>query len=127
MIALSSPPLIWLLLQSLRFILTLRRVLALDLILAWTSLKIKMLGVFVGFGNLDEANWHLHIEAVKCCLNSWRSRSLSFSGKVLNVNALSLARIWYVASLVPMPPWVLSKLNKIVFNLFWSRKRDLVT
>ena len=86
-----------------------------------------MLGVFVGFGNLDEANWHPRIDAVERCLNSWRSRSLSFSGKALIINALALARIWYVASLVPMPLWVLSELNKIVFNFFWSGKWDLVT
>ena len=58
-------------------------------------------------------------------LNSWRSRSLSYTGKAL-VNAFALARVWYVAYLVHMPPWVLLELNKIVFNFFWSGKRDLV-
>ena len=95
--------------------------------ISWTSLKIKVLGVFVGSGNLDEANWRPRVDAVERCLNSWRPRSLSLSGKALIINALALARIWYVASLVPMPPWVLSELNKIVFNFFWSGKRDLVT
>lgn len=94
--------------------------------ISWTSHKIKVLGVFIGYGNLDEANWRPRIDAVERCLNSWRSRSLSFSGKALIINALALARIWYVASLVHMPAWVLLELNKLVFNFFWSGKRDLV-
>ena len=41
-------------------------------------------------------------------------------------NALALSRVWYVASLIPMPDWVLSELNSTVFNFFWSGKKDLV-
>ena len=94
--------------------------------ISWSSDKIKMLGVFVGHGNLDEANWRPRIDAVERCLNSCRSRSLSYSGKALVINALALSRIWYVAFLVVMPPWVCFELNKLVFNFFWSGKRDLV-
>ena len=94
--------------------------------ISWNSVKIKTLGVFVGYGNLDEANWRPRFDAVECCLNSWCSRSLSFSGKALIINVLALSRIWYVASLVFMPPWVCKELNRIIFNFFWSGKRDLV-
>ena len=94
--------------------------------IVWTSVKMTVLGVFIGNVLLDEANWHPQIEAVRKCLDSWRSRSLSLSGKALVCNALALSRIWYVASLVNMPSWVLSELNSIVFNFFWSGKRDLV-
>ena len=53
------------------------------------------------------------IEAVEKCLNSRRSRSLSYGGKAVVSNALALSRVWYVASLVPMPPWALSELNSL--------------
>ena len=43
----------------------------------WTS-KIKVLHVFIGNCNLDEANWCPHIDAVEKCLSSWCLRSLSF-------------------------------------------------
>ena len=94
--------------------------------ITWNSDKMKMLGVFVGHGNLEEANWCKRIDAVERCLNSWRSHSLSLSGKALIINALALSRIWYVASLIFMPSWVSRELNRIVFNFFWSGKRDLV-
>ena len=92
----------------------------------WTSSKIKVLGVFLGNGNLDEENWRPRIEAVERCLKSWRSRTLSFSGKAIVVNALALSRIWYVASLVFFPPWARAELNALIFGFFWSGKRDLV-
>ena len=92
----------------------------------WSSSKLKILGVFIGNDNVDAANWRPRIEAVENCLSTWRSRSLSYCGKALVINALALSRIWYVASLVHMPPWVLGELNSIIFKFFWSGKRDLV-
>lgn len=94
--------------------------------IAWSSVKIKVLGVFLGNGSMDDSNWRPCIEAVEKCLNSWRSRSLSYGGKAVVSNALALSRVWYVASLVPMPPWALSELNSLIFKFFWSGKRDLV-
>ena len=44
----------------------------------------------------------------------------------LIVNALALSRVWYIASLIPMPDCVSSELNTRVFSFFWSGKRDLV-
>ena len=63
----------------------------------WTSLKIKVLGVFSGNGNLDEANWRPRIDPVEKCLSSCRSHSLSYKGKALVLNTPALSRIWYVA------------------------------
>ena len=94
--------------------------------ISWTSTKIKVLGVFLGPGLIDDFNWAPRLEAVEKCLDSWRSRSLSFGGKALVSNALALSRVWYVASLVHMPARYLSGFNSLVFNFFWSGKKDLV-
>ena len=88
---------------------------------------IRVLGVFIGIGDLEEANGRPRITAVKNTLNSWRQRHLSYRGRALIINALALSRIWYVASLVHMPDWVLRELNTLVFNFFWKGKNDLVT
>jgi len=42
--------------------------------LDWTSTKIKLLGVFIGPGNLEEDNWRPRIDVVDRVLKSWRSR-----------------------------------------------------
>lgn len=80
--------------------------------------KLKILGIYVGLGNLEEDNWGPRICAVEKTLLSWRQRNLSFRGKALVINALALSRIWYVASLVHMPPWVLRMLNSLIFDFF---------
>ena len=92
-----------------------------------TSVKIKVLGVYIGVGDLGEVNWRPRISAVENVLSSWRQRQLSFRGRALVINALALSRVWYVASLVYMPAWVLKELNALVFNFFWKGKRDLVS
>ena len=94
--------------------------------ISWSSTKIKVLGVFIGNESMEELNWRPRIEAVEKCLDSWRSRALSFKGKAVVSNALAMSRVWYVASLVPMPPWALAELNSLVFKFFWSGKKDLV-
>ena len=88
---------------------------------------IKVLGVCLGNGTLEEENGRPRITAVEKCLNSWRSRSISYHGKVLIVNALALSRVWYVASLLPMPVWVSSELNTLVFSLTWLPEMWSVT
>ena len=94
--------------------------------ITWTSVKINVLGVVLGPGQIDDLNWALRLEGVEKCLDTWRSRSLSFGGKALVSNALALSRVWYVASLVHMPSRVLSDINSMVFKFFWSGMRDLV-
>ena len=93
----------------------------------WSSTKLKILGVFVGHGNLEEDNWRPRINAVDHVLRSWRSRSLSFRGKALVINALALSQVWYVASLVHMPAWVGKELSLPDFSFFWFDKRELVS
>ena len=95
--------------------------------LDWSSSKLKVLSVFIGVGDLEADNWRPRIDAVERVLNSWRSRSLSFRGKALVVNALALSRVWYVASLVHMPPWALKELSSLAFSFFWSGKCELVS
>ena len=70
----------------------------------WTSSKIKILGIFIGNVSIEEVNWLPRIEAVQNCLKSWRHRALSLNGKTLVLNALALSKIWYVGTLVEMPP-----------------------
>ena len=95
--------------------------------LDWSPSKLKILGIYVGLGNLEEDNWGPRICGAEKTLLSWRRRKLSFRGKALVVNALALSRISYVASLVHMPPWVLRMLNSLIFDFFWKTKCELVS
>ena len=94
--------------------------------ISWSFTKIKILGVFIGHGDLSEDNWRPRLDAVSCCLNSWRSCVLSLVGRALLANALGLSHIWYDTSVIHMPEWVLSELRCTVFNFIWTGKRELV-
>ena len=71
--------------------------------------------------------WKPCISAVENTLLSWRQHILSFHGRALVINALPLSRVWYVASLIRMPPWVFGELLQLVFSFFWKNKKDLVS
>ena len=75
---------------------------------------------------MGEANWRPRVDAFCRCINAWRSRALSYSGKAVVLNLLALSRIWYIASVVPMPFSIQSELTTRIFNFFWAGKRDLV-
>ena len=93
----------------------------------WSSVKIKVLQVFLGPLDLEEDNWTPRLSAVENVLLSWRQHALSFRGKALVTNALALSHIWYVGSPIHMPSWVLRELNSLVFQFFWKGKPDLVS
>ena len=65
--------------------------------------------VSIGPSGLGEENWGPRITAVKNCSNAWGLRKLSFLRRAVVINALALSHIWYVASLLPMPNWVLGR------------------
>ena len=88
------------------------------MVIEWSSVKVKVLGVFLGPFATEEDNWRPRITAVQNVLSSWRQRSLSFREKALVINALALSRIWFVASVVHMSSWVLLELNRSVFHFF---------
>ena len=81
---------------------------------------------FWGPGNLNDDNWKPRIAAVENTLSSWRQQILSFQVCALVINALALFRVWYVASVIHMPPWVFGELLRLVFSFFWKGKKDLV-
>ena len=86
--------------------------------LDWSSEKIKVLGAYVGPGDLEEANWRPWITAVENVLASWRQCALSFWGRALVISTLAPSWIWYVGSLVHMPLWVHAELAKLILPFF---------
>ena len=92
----------------------------------WSSSKLKILGVFISYDEMGEINWRPRVDAFCRCIDAWRSRALSFSGRAVVLNSLALTRIWYVASVVAMPKSVLKELNTRIFNFFWAGKKARV-
>lgn len=94
--------------------------------LLWSAVKLTALGAFIGPGYLEEDNWRPRLTTIENTLNAWRARHLSYRGCALVINMLGLSRIWYLASVISVPNWVVRELNSLVFKFFWKGKVDLV-
>ena len=51
-------------------------------------------------------------DAVAKCTATWNSRNLSYAGRALISNALALARLWYLATMFPIPVWALGSTKR---------------
>jgi len=70
--------------------------------LRWVN-KMKILGVVFGMVPVERDNCEPRLSKLDNCLSSWKSRSLSFLGKVVILNVLGLSKLLYL-SRVLIPP-----------------------
>ncbi len=93
--------------------------------LTWVK-KMKILGVI--FGQVSEAgNWQPKLDKLENHLNLWKSRSLSLVGKSLIVNVLGISKLLYLATVLPIPRWVIAKLNNLIWPFLWGCKIETVS
>ena len=73
--------------------------------------NMKILRVAFGTASLEEENWQPTINKLEKSLNLWRSRSLSLPGKALIINTLGLSKLVYLAKVLILPDWVLTRVT----------------
>jgi len=96
--------------------------------LTWVT-KMKILGVWYsnGLANVDPDNWQSKLNKLKKNLNLWKSRSLSYVGKVLIINVLGASKFWFLAKILPALEWVISRFKTLVFSFLWNSKIETVS
>ena len=94
--------------------------------ITWVADKLKILGIYLGNSNLDEANWTSRVEKFEKRLNLWRSRTLSLKGKAMIITTLGASGLWYTATVVKMPDWVHTRVSKAIWSFMWNDKTELV-
>ena len=67
-------------------------------------------------------NWRRLLKSVKNTLHKMASRTLSLKGKVLVLNSNVLSKIWYTASILPIPAAEFQALERYMFDFLWSGK-----
>jgi len=71
------------------------------------SKEIKILGVLIGKDEkYVEVMWEEILGGIERRLIFWKQRTLSLKGKVLIVNVLMVAKLWYVLYVTFMSMWV---------------------
>ena len=93
--------------------------------LTWVR-KMKILGVFFGTVDVERDNWEPRLSKLDKTLSRWKSRSLSFIGKVLILNILALSKLLYVSRVLVPPKWVYSKLNSLIWPFLWRARLETV-
>ena len=96
--------------------------------LTWVN-KMKILGVWFSNGSVsvESDNWQPRLNKLENNLNLWKSRSLSLVGRSLIVNTLGASKFWFLAKILPIPPWVATAFKRLVYHFIWGTKIEPVS
>ena len=94
--------------------------------ITWVADKLKILGVYFGNADLEQANWANRVKKLETRLNFWRLRTLSLKGKSMIINTIGASGLWHTATVLPMPDWVYTRVNKAFWGFLWHGKTELV-
>ena len=53
-----------------------------------------------------------------------KNRKLSLKGKVINLNMVALAKLWYLSTVFPIPQWELQSTEELIFKYLWDIPED---
>ena len=72
-----------------------------------------------------KTSWNKCREGVKKCILSWSARMLpSLSQRVKIINTFALSKLWYLASVLPIPQVVLHDLERLVRAFLWLGRME---
>ena len=94
--------------------------------LTWVH-KMKILGVLFGSIPTEVDNWQPKINKLEKSLNLRRLRSLSLPGKALITNVLGLSKLLYLARVLVLPAWVISRVNALIGPFLWGSQLETVS
>ena len=90
--------------------------------------SIKCLGIYC---NTDETvaiteNYNEKIDKLKKLLGAWYPRNLSLKGKISVLRSLAIPQMLYVTSVLHTPDWVIEKVETLMFDFLWNKKKHHV-
>ena len=93
----------------------------------WTKDNVKTLGIHHGY-NIDEhAIWLEKINKIKNCIQVWKTRDLTYTGKVLVIKTLFLSQIGFLAESLNVPNMVVKEIDSLLWSFLWDNKQPLVS
>ena len=92
----------------------------------WTKSNVKTLGIHHGYEIDNAAIWLEKIEKIKKCIQIWKSRGLTYKGKVLIIKTLLLSQIGFLADVVNIPNNVVKQIDTLIRSFLLDTKQPLV-
>ena len=94
--------------------------------ISWTNTNIKTLGIHHGYEIDNEAIWLDKINKIKNCIQVWKSRDLTYKGKVLVIKTLLLSQVGFIADVVNIPNNIVKQIDTLLWSFLWDSKQPLV-
>lgn len=91
----------------------------------WLEEQTTILGI--NFGNSLTQNWEKCIKKIENGVAKWQKRKLTLKGKSVIINTYAVSHLVYLASVFEIPPWVIRKVNKLIFGFLWNNKNERVS
>ena len=90
----------------------------------WLKESVQALGVHFSYDEQysNRLNFEEKIRNIEKVLNAWRRRKLTLIGRIKIVKSLGLSKIIYCTSVLPIPPLLAERINKLTFNFIWEGK-----
>ena len=92
----------------------------------WIKGSVKTLGIMHGYNIQDEEIWKSIIEKIKNCIQVWKTRNLTYTGKSLIVKNLLLSLCGYEAEMRGIPEKFEKEICSLIWEFIWGGKTDLV-
>ena len=92
----------------------------------WTNnTGIKILGVtfYTRLNQTTNFNRLTALNKTDKNLNILGLRLVSLRGKAMLLNTLALSKIWFLANTLPIPEWVVQRLQTTIFENLWQKQR----
>lgn len=88
---------------------------------------LKLLGVSFDHEGNEMMNWCERISWLRVRIGLWKTRNLSYSGKVLVIKADVLPSLLYLSYVFPVPAQLRKVMTQIIFNFMWGGKYEYIT
>ena len=93
--------------------------------LKW-ELNAKILGIYAGIDDTENANWSTFIARLAKQLDSISQRELTLKGKSIMLNTKIFSQLWYKATIIDVPKIILGRLHKMINSFIWANKMVLI-
>ena len=89
-----------------------------------SSKQVKALGVHFSYDKKvkDRLNFSELPSQISRIINIWKQRNLTFFGKITLIKSLLLSKLTYKATMLSVPPQIVTEIKTIVFRFLWNSK-----
>ena len=85
--------------------------------ISWSHSYVKTLGMNHGYHIPEQEIWMDKIKKIKNCIQIWKSRDLTFKGKVLIIKTFLVSQINYELEMNSIPKNIMKDIDKILWDL----------